>query len=250
MSSIRIHSDKLTTVWDKEIEPDLRAFQIAIAREALAEEQLRGFDRNPRVIVDRRFDAPVESVKFGGRIEYAARFPIDDVVAEIFAELVARSPVLTGDYRDSHVVMVNNQSIAYQQGQALNLQDGDRVQIVNTQPYARKIEGGGRVRRNRRGTNTQRVERSGSALSAQAPNGVYRVVWSWAKQRFGSLAFVDFKWVKLDTNVRVRAKWAEGTKHGGPGGGYVAQNYPAILLFQTAAAAGGDRPSLFGSLSR
>lgn len=237
---MRVIADRMALIWDKEMVPNLRQFQIDVARQVLAEEQARGFDRNPRIIVDRRHDAPVESVKFAGRIEYAARSAIDDIVAEVYAELVELSPVLSGDYRDAHLVMVNGASIDYRPGQPLNLKDGDRVQIVNTQPYARKIEGGGSVvhrwhgRRKRRRGQMLRITRSSDALSPQAPNGVYRVVWRRARDRFGAVAFVDFKWVKIEGGLSVRARWAQGTKHNGR----VAQNYPSIQIYQTAAARG------------
>lgn len=211
----------LDLVWSKELEPDLRLFQIQVANETLSEEVMRGFDRNPRRIVDRRFDAPITSVKFGGRIEFLATFDIAEIAEWVWMEVRRRSPVLSGNYQDSHIVMVNGTSRAV----LGELQPTDRVQIVNTRPYARKIEGGG-------GPTTP----SKPPQSLQAPNGVYRMVYRAARARFGRNAFIDWKWVKLDLGV---SAWG---LQGGRSKG-VAHNrerkrilrpmiYPAIQIYQ------------------
>ena len=102
----RARRDVVATVWDEELEPDLRKYQVTVARQALAEEQVRGFDERPRRIVDRRYDVPIEAVRFGGVIEFIARGDIAELLRWIFAEIVRRSPVLTGRYRDSHIIMI------------------------------------------------------------------------------------------------------------------------------------------------
>jgi hypothetical protein len=204
MISARVTTDRLDKVWDSDIAPDIRKYQIAVAREAFAEEKRRGFDKNARTVIDRRrYDAPIESVQSFGVIEYIARVDIREAAEWVWAEVIRRSPVDSGRYQDSHVVMINGVSVDSLDG----YQPGDKIQIVNIQPYSRKIERG---------------------LSLLAPNGVYRLVYAAARRRFRD-AFVQHKWVKLDSGVKVS---------GLAGGGRRRERkmrdavYPAIQIFQ------------------
>lgn len=218
----RTRRDVIATVWDEELEPDLRKYQVTVARQALAEEQVRGFDERPRRIVDRRYDVPIEAVRFGGVIEFIPRGDIAELLRWIFAEIVRRSPVLTGRYRDSHIIMINGVSVGSDPEAAIRrYKPGDRVQIVNTQPYAKKIEGRSRTRT------------GGSAMrgqSKQAPNGVYRAVYGAAKRRYSKVAFIDFTYVKLDTGLSVM-----GSQGGGRNRKRVRRPavFPCIKLFQS-----------------
>jgi hypothetical protein len=83
-------------------------------------------------------------------------------------------------------------------GALRNVRPTDRVQIVNPQPYARKIEGATANRRTGRGKR--------AALSRQARSGVYRVVLRALVNRFGKALFFDFKYVKLNTGIKVWGK--------------------------------------------
>lgn len=214
-------TENIAVVWDEVLEPDIRLFQIETARRVLAEEQARGFDRNPRVIVDRRFDAPIESVKPFGRIEFVQRVDIGEVVEWIWKRLLERSPVLTGRYQDSHIVMINGVQVPDIRAIGLEqrgYQPGDRIQFVNTQPYARKIEKG---------------------HSVKAPNGVYRTVFAAARRRYGRNLFIDYKFVKLNLGVKVRGFQggrSKGVRHNRPRKRVLRdQVYPAIQLYQGAA---------------
>lgn len=214
---MRVIADRMDQVWDKDLEPDLRRYQIQVAREALAEEQAGGFDRDPRTIVDRRFDAPIEDVKFGGRIEFVARADMGEITEFVWREVIRRSPVLTGRYQDSHIIMVNGQQVPV----LGSLLPSDRVQIVNIQPYARKVEGGGGIN----GPSTR-------PLSLQAPNGVYRMVYRAAQRRYGKTAFIDFKWVQLNLGVRVLALQGGGKNRKRVLKPHI---YPAIQIYQQRA---------------
>lgn len=203
--------DRLALVWDEVLEPDIRQFQIMTARHVLAEEQARGFDREPRVIVDRRFDAAIETVKPFGRIEFVERVDIGEVVEWIWKRLLERSPVLTGRYQDSHIVMINGASVPDIRG----YKPGDRIQIVNIQPYARKVERG---------------------QSIMAPNGVYRGVFNAARRRYGRNLFIDFRYVKLDLGVEVtgfQGGRSKGVQHNRARKRVKRpQVYPSIQLYQ------------------
>jgi hypothetical protein len=147
-------------------------------------------------------------VKPFGKIEFVARQNYADIVLWALNELWKRSPILTRRYINSHVVMINGTSLGANMAAALRAaKPGDRIQIVNTQPYAKKIEG--RPASRKRGISAIRGQ------SRQAPNGVYRVVQRLAVQRYGRSIFVDYKFVKLDTGVKVWG-FAGGSNRRGP----------------------------------
>lgn len=119
-----------------------------------------------RVAVDGKIGAPMEAVKEGGSI--AAHFELLGGMLEWIGEMLVKgSPVLTGEYADSHVLFLDG--VEHEPGALLP--DFEEAVFVNVQPYARKLEHG---------------------LSNQAPDGVYQAVAAVAKQRYGNLASIKF----------------------------------------------------------
>ena len=172
---------------------------IAVAERVLREEVRRGFDSQPVVVTDGMPRRDYLQVKPFGRIEFAARTSMAEAVRWALTELQKRSPVLTGRYASSHTVMINGAEVEGNIWAALrNVQPTDRVQIVNPQPYARKIEGATANKRTGRGKR--------AALSRQSRSGVYRVVLRALVNRFGKALFFDFKYVNLNTGVKVWGK--------------------------------------------
>lgn len=199
------------------------------AMSALQEEVRKGFDNEPIVITDGVPRRDPDQVKPFGKIEFVARQNYADIVLWAMNELYKRSPILTRRYINSHVVMLNGVSLGANMAAALRAaKPGDRVQIVNTTIYAKKIEG--RPASRKRGISGIRGQ------SPQAPNGVYREVLKLAVQRFGRSMFIDFKYVKLDSGVKV---W--GFAGGGGRGGAMKRGdrkrvqraavYPSLQLF-------------------
>jgi hypothetical protein len=177
----------------------VRAATIDVAKRALREEVARGFDNEPVVITDGMPRRDYLQVKPFGRIEFAARTSMVEAVRWALTELQKKSPVLTGRYASSHTVMINGAEVEGNIWGALrNARPTDRVQIVNPQPYARKIEGATANRRTGRGKRT--------ALSRQARSGVYRVVLRALVNRFGKTLFFDFKYVNLNIGLKVWGK--------------------------------------------
>lgn len=215
----------------KDISSWIRQATIDVAEDALRTEWVAGFDRDPVVITDGVPRRDWLQVKPFGRIEFAARPDIAEAVLWALAELRRRSPVLTGRYRDAHFVMINGSEIAGDVLAALrNIKETDRVQIVNPQIYARKIEGATATKR------TGRTKRSG--ISNKARNGVYRVVQRGLVERYGRTMFFDFKYVQLNTGVKVWGKQGGGHKRGGKYVGGAGrkrvqrdQVYPALQFF-------------------
>jgi hypothetical protein len=226
----RAPRNSIAAVWDEALEPDVRQYQVAVARQVLAEEQLRGFDERPVRIVDRRTNAPVESVRAFGVIEFVSRADLADVARWVFAELVRRSPVgPTGRYQKSHLVFLNRASVGDMEAALRVYKPGDRIQIVNTQPYARKIEG-----------RKQSKAKGGAIkpLSKQAPNGVYRAVYAAARRRFAQRGiFFDFTYRKLDLGVT-----AWGLQGGGRNRKRIRRPivYPQIQIYQSTAGREGS----------
>ena len=148
-----------------------------------------GFDNRPTVVVDNRPRAPIESVKPFGKVVFVSKPIMAEVVRWALTELQKRSPVLTGRYASSHVVMIDGQEVQGDIWGALaNIKQTSRVQIVNFQPYARKIE------TNR---SAKRGKKKRAALSSQAKGGVYQPVLRALVTRYSKSMFFDFKYVKL-----------------------------------------------------
>ncbi len=162
-----------------DLSPAARSAHLAnFAREKLAEAQAGNQVALGRVpphetIVDQRRGAVVETVKPDGTIVFEFEM-IETALAAIGEMLVLQSPVLSGDYQDSHVLLADG--IAITPGQPIPA--ASEYVFVNSQPYARKIERG---------------------LSPQAPEGVYHAVAVLASRRFGNLASVKFSYRTLLT---------------------------------------------------
>lgn len=187
----------------------VKAAQLEAGEGALREEVARGFDNEPVVVTDGVVRRDYHDVKPFGRFEFIARTPMADAVAWALTELQKRSPVLTGRYASSHTVLINGIEVGGNIMVALrNVKPTDRVQIVNPEPYAKKIEG--RPASRKKGLSGVRGQ------SRQAPNGVYRQVQRALVQRYGRSMFFDFKYVKLATGVKVWGYVGGGrTRRGG-----------------------------------
>jgi len=182
---------------------------IKAAEDALVAEVAKGFDNKPVVVTDGMPRRDYHGVKPFGRIEFIRRPQMAEAVLWALDMLRKRSPVLTGRYVQSHTVLLNGAEITGDIKAALqNVKDGDRVQIVNPQPYAKKIEGRKARSKGRGAARTKTAAVAGQ--SRQAPRGVYeRVVLPMLVRRYGRSMFFDFKFVKLDSGVKVKG-WSGG----------------------------------------
>lgn len=168
----------------------IQANTIALAEKALIDEVRHGFDAQPEVVTDGVLRRDPNQVKVGGKIEFVARTSIADAVLWALTELQKRSPVLTGRYASTHTIMINNKEVQGNIRVALReVKAGDVVQIVNPQPYARKLEGATASKRSGRGKR--------AASSRQARGGIYRPVLRALVQRYGRTVYVDYKLVKM-----------------------------------------------------
>jgi hypothetical protein len=211
----------LTSVtWDKAIEPSIQKFTADIAENVLRRAVASGFDPQPVVITDGVPNRDWRQVKPFGKIEWARRPVMKDAALWIMNELVTRSPVgpgRHGHYRDRHIFMINGAQV---DAAALdNLKPTDRLQIVNTQIYAKKLEGSQRRKLSLRPQHTK----------AKDPAGVYQVVQKAAASRFGRTIFIDFKYVQLNLGQTVMRRMSHGRRIPRPH--RVNAVYPCIQLY-------------------
>lgn len=203
----------------------IQAQTIDVAEAALRAEVARGFDNEPVVITDGMPRRDYLQVKPFGTIEFAARPNLAEIVRWAETRLYALSPVgrppgdpHPGLYRRTHIVMLNGAQVTGNLALALRgLKDGDEVQLVNPQPYARKLEGAkGSARTGRKARRP---------TSRQAPMGIYRQLVSELVNRYGRVAFFDYKLVRLNLGVqvwgavgggrtKVNGKWTTRTPRG------------------------------------
>jgi len=217
--------------WNEKVDGAIQAFTIMHAENALkAAVAKKQFSSTPTVITDGVPNRDYHQVRPYGRIEFSSVGGRAAVARWIMGRLMALSPYgpgRHGHYRERHIYMINGTEAS---DAALDrLQPSDTLQIVNTQPYAGKIEGRDAFTRwdvskrlswkkhGRKGNTRFGVRKmQGWARSAtqgessQAPNGVYRVVLGEAAQRFGKTIRIGYAPVQLSLNVTV---WGQ---EGGP----------------------------------
>jgi len=206
----------------------VKANTIEVAERALREEVGRGFDNKPVVITDGVPRRDYTQVRPFGKIEFTRRPQMADAVLWALDQLRQKSPLRSGRYVQSHAVLLNGAEITGDLRSALAaVKETDRVQIVNPQPYAKKIEG---RRARSRGRGANRVKTSAvEGLSRQAPRGVYeRVVLPLLVRRYGRSMFFDFKYVKLNTGLKVK-----GYQGGGASRKRIMRDhvYPSLNFF-------------------
>lgn len=180
----------------------LKTTLILVSDQVLREEQAKGFDEFPIMLVDNNPRKPISQVSPFGKVEFRARVNIKEALLDIYKGLLHRSKVLTGAYRDSHYVFLNGMQVATNQ-QSLEawlntnptIKDKDKIRFVNIQPYARKLERYG-ITAQRSHTKTKKtrkrkgVPQSGGAILA--PNGAYQLTARSAKSKYGKNVFIRF----------------------------------------------------------
>lgn len=206
--------------WDKLIEPSIQKFTVQIAEKVLIGAVQGGFDPEPVVITDGVTNRDWRDVKPFGKIEWARRPLMKDCALWIMQELVIRSPVgpgRLGHYKDKHIFMIDGTQV---EASALDdIKPTDRVQIVNTQPYAKKLET----------SQPRRLSLRAPHTAAGAPAGVYQMVQKAAVARFGRTLFIDYKLVRLNLGATVMRRRSHGRRIPRPH--KVDALYPAIQLY-------------------
>ncbi len=206
---------------------------ITISQEVLRDAQLRGFDREPLTLVDGRAGKPIEQVSPLGKISFVARANPVEVVILTYESVYNRSRVLSGRYRQSHVLLQNGRSVADTlsgvKAWAASAKIGkkDIFHIVNYQPYARKLENlgvtqdkdSGEIKRKGRVRKEKKTSRT-----FRQPNGAYHLGYRAAYRKYGKNAKISFVWL-TGTDIGVPGVFKRPGR--GSGRPYV---YPAIRI--------------------
>ncbi|WP_046869363.1 hypothetical protein [Microvirga massiliensis] len=178
----------ILVVFPDYLSPEARSRQLA---EFAVQELHKAEEQNRRVLgrvppherwVDGREGVPETSVKPDGQVIYEFElleelfFFIRDLLEETspIGKGTDKRPGHPGLYKKSHAFFIDNEF--FELGSQPLPKSFDRATFVNTQPYARKLEG----------------YPNRPPLSLQAPHGVYQVVAKKAHQRFSNLARIRF----------------------------------------------------------
>lgn len=103
-------------------------------------------------------------------------------------ELSKRSPVLTGRYQRSHLVMIGSQVVSPD----TQISSDEEVTIVNTQPYARKIEVG--------------------HMRMSVEDGVYKDIGARVQRQFGASIKVRVRQVLIPNGYILKGRFTRGWK--------------------------------------
>lgn len=170
---------------------------IITADEVLKEEQSRGFDKKPVLIVDNTKGKSPLDVSPLGQIEFIARQQFGPVLIEAYEGLIHRSKVLTGAYIKSHYVFHNGKQVAtdleslktWLTVNPPDFKEKDTIRIVNIQPYARRLE--------MLGVTAQRSKQSSNKIRGQGnfvrvPNGVYQLTTRAIRSKYKYNSIIKF----------------------------------------------------------
>ena len=174
---------------------------IVITDQTLKEEQARGFDKDPILLVDGRRNRDVRTVHPLGQLELVARQQFGDVLLEAYNGLLKRSKERTGRYKDSHYVFFNGVLVAtdLRELQAWlrsnpDFKEGNIIRIANIQPYARKLELWGvtaqRSKTRLEDKGRRKGEKTGKII--KVPNGAYMLTARSIKSKYKQNAGIRF----------------------------------------------------------
>jgi len=178
---------------------------ITISEQVLIEEQGRGFDKNPVILVDGKKGKSISEVHPLGSIEFVSRQDFGEILLNAYNEIVLSSKVLTGRYQASHQVVWNKTTVATDLLSLLSwiktepqIKVSDTLMIINTQPYARKLElrgvTAGRTSMNKK---ERTFKRKGvtKKIVVNKPNGTYQLALRRVKSKFKNNVGVFFKFL-------------------------------------------------------
>ncbi|MFT8325521.1 hypothetical protein [Gluconobacter oxydans] len=140
MASPRSVARNIRLFRDQALSPAAQSARLAAVAIKARDQAVRSGDAPPHwvTIVDGRQGAPETSVQPDGFILY--KFNVMGLAAQAALQLCKdRSPVRSGRYRDSWMVVVDGRPWTEDMA---DIPEGVSIMIVNPQPYARKIDTG------------------------------------------------------------------------------------------------------------
>lgn len=181
-----------------------KAALIVTADQVLREEQSRGFDTDPILLVDNKRGRDPRTVSPLGQIEFVSRQSLGPILTEIYEGLLKRSKVLTGAYIKSHYVFLNGIQVAndissLQSWLSTNpeIKDKDTIRFVNIQPYARRLEllGVTAQRSQPKLEDKGRRKKVKTGQFIKLPNGAYQLTARSIKAKYKQNALIYFKFI-------------------------------------------------------
>ncbi len=181
-----------------------RATLLTIAQDTLKEEQQKGFDKNPIVVVDGSPKKPISFVSPLGKIEFvSSQVSGAEVLEQVYLEILSRSKIVTGTYIEGNIVAFNGSVIATTIVElrtwlktAPELKPGDIIRFVNVVPYARKLERYGvTAQRSKTKTAKSRDKQKRSGDLILAANGVYFLASRAASRNFKNNIKIKFEFL-------------------------------------------------------
>lgn len=210
---------------------------IFISDQVLTEEQSKGFDKKPIVIVDGIKNKPVKDVSPLGRIEFVARQYLGDVLSEAYKHILDLSKVRTGRYKSSHFVFQNTKLIATSleslqawEKSGPTVKDSDKIIIVNTQPYARKLELKGVTSKGQQSRREDKGRRRGvkTGITVVKPNGAYQMASRRVKNKYKNNVSINFRFIPGDkVGDGIKGAFKRGKDDRSIGRPYL---YPALVF--------------------
>jgi hypothetical protein len=155
---------------------------IKISLETLKEEQLKGFDKTPIVVVDGSRSKDIFSVSPLGKIEFiTSKESALEIIKDTYVEILKKSKIVTGLYLAGNFVFYNGKVVATTLTELSTwlkssppIKPGDRVMFINVVPYARKLERlGVTAQRTKRKLVKSRDKKKRSGEKILGANGTY-----------------------------------------------------------------------------
>lgn len=151
----------------------------------------------PRTItVDGKQGAPLTDVKPDGGTIIVEYELITDVLVWIGDMLRARSPVVSGKYRDSWTLLADGTEV----GESGSIPGAETYTFVNEVPYARKIEVG--------------LTKAGKPFVVQVPNRIAERTAKDAASRFGNIAKIRSTFISLTNGYQLKNDAVSRSKRG------------------------------------
>lgn len=208
---------------------------IIIADQTLKEEQAKGFDKSPVVVIDGRRDKRPIDVNPLGQIEFFSRLSVSEILMESYRQLLSRSKVLTGQYKASHFVFLNGIQVATDMDSLAKwiasepkVKDKDTIRIVNIQPYGRRLEllGVTAQRTNAKLEDAGRRSKKRTGTKVRLPNGAYQLTARAIRSKFKNNLGVRFTFLP-GSSLGLSGAFKGGRKRNSAGRPYL---YPSIVF--------------------
>jgi len=201
--SLQALRQTITVGWKNLTEEQARHHLVNTARQGIAgilNEQTATVGARPSAIVyaNTPGNSNLETVKLPGPI--VAIFDQRPAIVKMaLEELRNASPVVSGLYRNSHIILLNGTQI---DALPANLSASDQIVLTNPVPYARRIEIG--------------KTKAGRDFTISVPNRIYeRVAKNKLLPRFRNVANISFGYVELSGAYKIQGRLSSHYSIGG-----------------------------------